>query len=97
MYVDGKASAINPVIKCRLCHAGWEGKFTPEMSNVVTCRRHVDTFSENIIAKRISTYIHTDSYVQGRYGKVMLCRCDSLMSAKSSDSLACPRHVQLRT
>jgi hypothetical protein len=67
------------------------GKFTPEMSNVVTCRQHhVDTFSEYIIAKRISTYIHTDSYVQGGYGKLILCRCDSPMLAKSSDSVTCP-------
>ena len=65
------------------------GKFTPEMSNVATCWRHVDTFSENIIAKRISTYIHTDSYVRSRYGKLILCHCDSPMSAKSSDSVAC--------
>ena len=63
------------------------GKFTPEMSNVATCRQHVDTFSETIIAKRISTYIHTDSYVQGRYDKLILCHCDSPMSAKSSDSV----------
>jgi hypothetical protein len=50
----------------RVMSAG-RGKFTPEMSNVMTCWRHVDTFSENIIANRISTYTHTDSYVQGRY------------------------------
>ena len=72
----------------RVMSAG-RGKFTPEMSNVATCWRHVDTFSENIIAKRISTYIHTDSYVRSRYGKLILCRCDSPMSAKSSDSVAC--------
>jgi len=57
----------------RVMSAG-RGKFTPEMSNV---------------AKRISTYIHTDSYVQSRYGKLILCRCDRPMSAKSSDSVAC--------
>ena len=76
----------------RVMSAG-RGKFTTEMSNVPTCRQHVDTFSENIIAKRISTYIYTDSYVQSRYGKLILCRCDSPMSAKSSDSVACRWHV----
>ena len=49
------------------------------------CR--MSTFSQNIIDKRISTYIHTDSYVRSRYGKLILCRCDSPMSAKSSPLL----------
>jgi hypothetical protein len=55
----GKTLAAN--VGC-VMSAG-RGKFTPEMSNVVTSQRHVDTFSENIITECISTYIHTDSYV----------------------------------
>jgi len=53
------------------------GKFTPEMLTL------------NIIAKCISTYTHTDSYVQSRYSKLILCRCNSPMSVKSSDSVTC--------
>ena len=54
------------------------------------CR--MSTFSQNIIDIHISTYIHTDSYVRSRYGKLILCRCDSPMSAKSryNATIACP-------
>jgi len=65
---------------------------------------HVGTFSEHIIAKRISTHKHINSYVEQRYGKPsILCHCDSPMSAQSSAdcvpvadlSATCRQHLQL--
>ena len=77
--------------------------YPSEMSNVTTCRQHVDTFSETIIAKRISTYIHTDSYVRSRYGKLILCavtapcrRNPATVSHVADMSATCWQHLQLR-
>ena len=79
------------------------GDMTETYGDIETCRRHVGSIGELLIAKRTYIYLHTNSYVayirtKYRHKKFVsprhACRCQHWRQRRKSAT--CRRHLQLR-